>query len=158
MKVGRRKRADACDKQRKIVDKWKSQFKPKNAFSADHVRQVALATHIQVVLAPGRLYSLPAGVADSMSFNAAVSAKPQVAGNKRPRLEPDMEADAASTLLGGSSGASLVTDRMFFRVVAARPSQAKQVPLAPASGRQLFEHNMYITVHEAYEEDGQVVA
>ena len=126
-------------------------------FSFDLVERRAVLDHMQQCMQPGVFYSLPRalavcrGLSSDFAGGLAVGAVSGQAIVPIKDIEPDGDDGVPVVGVAPQPG-----NDVFVRVVSARPSALKLVPLAPGDERKhkINRYNMCITFHSAVVSDG----
>ena len=135
---------------------------PKLPATLDNIRRGAMSDHMQSVLKPGHLYSLPGRLMRCIAGDSFVVSPGASARSRALPAAGDLAMDADDDLFAGDvdlSSDQSVADKVFFRVVVSKPSQRKMVSLPAAADRQLHRSDMCVTLHTAVAtSDGIVVS
>ena len=137
---------------KKKVDDWRASFQAKEYFSPAAVMKAAMADHIQSVLKPGQVYSMPVDAASLPGMQQAM--RPQHEQQRVPAgvasgLEADVEDGGAELPADALPGEGDAKPLVFFRVIAPHAGRHKQVPLAAAAARKVGGHDLCVTIHRA---------
>ena len=130
--------------------------KARTALSTIAVEDAARVQHIQSMLQPGNLYSVPAAAVQLGRLGQERAPQPAGDGGEAlgldvgsSHIESGQNHSVADADIDADLALGPANENIFFRVISPRPHQGKHVPLPAAAGKRLGQPDISYTVHHA---------